>query len=354
MTPNTTPQTSSSRPSLFWRNATVATIMLYGIFLIATMGFQVAAMLRSEGLPARLSAQDAASLAVEQADRILGLLEVVLGVVALILPLGLTVVVYIYNQSRATIEDNRTTIENLARQATAAQQDAHKSAEEVERLRKEVDKALGAAEDAIARDKERDAETKRLQARIEQQQRNIEKQSREVDVQRIEAEKRGEETELLRQMIQVQFAQMLEIQRHTSVLTLILEIRNYEVSLLSDNRDEVVDSLGKLIQYSLVDEEESESLDQHTPRRREAIHALATFCYTPYMEADWMHVLMQRLSQHLERLAKEDPVRQVRYEAMRVLRELNNHINGAKPAVPAAPTRRRSSKTNGDVPTQGD
>lgn len=354
MIPNTTPQTTSSRPSLFWRNATVATIILYGIFLMVMMGFQVAAMLRSEGLPARLSAQDAASLAVEQADRILGLLEVVLGVVALILPLGLTVVVYIYNQSRATIEESRATIENLARQATAAQQDAHRSAEEVERLRKEVDKALGAAEDAIARDRERDTETKRLQASIEQQQRNIEKQSREVDVQRIEAEKRGEETEHLRQAIQVQFDQLLEIQRHTNVLTVILDIRNYEVSLLSDNRDEVSDSFNKLIQYSFVDEEESESLDQHTPRRREAIHALATFCYTPYMEMEWVRGLMLRLAQHLERLAKEDPVRQVRYEAMRVLRELNNRTNGATPVPSPSTTRRRSSKPNSNVPTNGD
>lgn len=365
----------TTQPSRFWRRATVITLGIYTLILLAWLGFQVVALANGRIQPP-MTAEDATELAIAQADRILGLLEVVLGIIGLLLPLGLGVVVYIYNQSRATIEENRTTILRLTEQTYSATRDAARSAEIVEELRGRVGVALNAAEEAVKRDKERDIQTTALQE-------SINKQRSQIDIDRITAEKRDERRDeqaqtlqerieqqrqmvesqradlvMLQNNIQMAYDQTLALRRQMKVFDVILTIREYEVTLLSDEQSSVSQAMLRLIQMTLneEDEDEEESVESQIVRRREAVHALATLCYSPHRDAQWLPQLMARVIQHLEQIAETESIPSVRTEARRALRDFNGSsgLNGNKNG--ATPTRapRKAKVTASDSPTNAD
>lgn len=356
-------------PSRFWRRMTILTLAVYVGILLIWLGLQVAMLMTGQAAPP-LALEDATDLAIEQADRILGLLEVVLGIIGLLLPLGLGVVVYIYNQSRATIEENRVTIARLSEQAASATRDAARSADIVESLRAKVADALRAAEEAVERDKERDTQTQALQ-------RDIDKQRKQIDVDRIDAEmrdkKRDEQTRSLQDGIEEQwilvtaqreaverlqtnvklaYEEMFALRRQMKVVDIILIIREYEVTLLSEEYDTVFTSLNTLIHLTDIDEDDDENIDNQHIRRREATHALATLCHTPYQNAPWFPPLLTRAIQHLENMAQHDPVISIRAEARRALRDFNGALNGK--TVGTAPRGRKPKSTSTDSPTNAD
>lgn len=337
------PLQASTEPNRFWRRATIFTLGVYILILLAWLVLQVIALANGQSQPP-MTVQDATDLAIAQADRILGLLEVVLGIIGLLLPLGLGVVVYIYNQSRATIEENRTTITRLSEQTYSATRDAARSAEIIEDLRGRVAVALEAAEEAVKRDKERDTQTTALQT-------SINKQRQQIDTDRIEAEmrdrKRDEQAnslqtrieqqrqfveaqrgavEQLQNNVQLAYEEALALRRQMKVFDVILTIREYEVTLLSEEYDTVFTSLNTLIFMTDIDEDDDDN--NQDIRRREAVHALATLCHTPHLGAHWLPPLMMRAVQHLENMAQHDPVKSVRTEARRALHDFNGSING--------------------------
>ncbi|GEM_PF-2909697 len=363
------PPVPPTQPSRFWRAATVFTLGVYTLFMLVMLGVQVVGMLRGGQAP-QLSAQDVASLAVEQADRILNMLDVVFGIIGLLLPLGLGVVVYIYTESNSTIEENRTTITRLSEQTASAMRDAARSADIVEDLRGQVASALKSADEAVERDKKRDEETTRLQT-------SIDKQRKEVDTQRIEAEmrdkKRDEESDLLqerieqqRQTVQTQsdaVAQLqgdiksaydatLALRRQMKVVDVILDIRGYEVTLLSEEYDTVSKSLNTLIYMTDIDEDDEENIESQHVRRREAVHALATLCRSPYT-TEWLPMLMAKAIQHLEQMSKNDPVMEVRTEARRALHDFNGSLNGKNSAT-SSRSRKPKTPAPSDSPTNTD
>jgi len=347
-----TPPVVFSKPNRFWRGATLFTLALYTLFLLIMLGFQVAAILRGSPAP-QLNAQDTASLAVEQADRILNMLDVVFGIIGLLLPLGLAVVVYIYTESNSTIEENRATITRLSDQTTSATRDAARSAEIVEDLRGQVASALKSADEAVERDKKRDEETTRLQT-------SIDRQRKEVDIQRIEGEmrdkKRGEESELVldrieqqQELVNLAYNATFLLQRQMKVFDIILIIREYEVTLLSDEYDTVFTSLNTLIYMTDIDEDDEDNQDV---RRREAVHALATLRHTPHVEAQWFPPLLTRAISHLENMVQNDPIKSVRTEARRALYDFKTGLNGATPPPPSRP-RKPKTPTPSESPTDG-
>lgn len=356
-TPTPAKTTRPLRPSPFWRVMTLLTLGAYIAFLLVFLAMQAYAMLQRGTPDLTLNAEEAAELAVAQADRILGLLEVILGVVGLLLPLGLTVVVYIYNQSRATLKENEDTIEELSREAREARDAAEASKKQVTALQTRVEAALQKLNDQMAKSSETiEALGVDAEFRAEQLANSIDQQRREAEQRDLDREaKMDRQQRDFEEQINLQILALQQIERQMGVLNLILEIRDYEVRLLSDTYEEAQLSLNALIQYTYVDEDEEEGDERQHTRRREAVHALGTFgqAFT-VAEAEWVYPLKQRVIAHLTQMAESDGVSQVRYEARRVLRDLTlaDAKNGNKPPTSSRGTRSRSKPPASEQPTQ--
>ncbi|MCU0464975.1 MAG: hypothetical protein MUF38_10455, partial [Anaerolineae bacterium] len=141
----------------FWQGATVFTLGVYVLVLLAILSTMVYERVQQANQPRQpLSGDIAANLAVEQADRILNLLETLFGVIGVILPLALGVIVYLYQQgttnekrSKAALESNKRTIIKLSENAKQSaetirdlSEKAQNSAKTVETLQTQVKQAL--------------------------------------------------------------------------------------------------------------------------------------------------------------------------------------------------------------------
>jgi hypothetical protein len=287
-----------------------------------------------------------------------------------LLPLGLTVVVYIYNQSRATIKENEQTIEALSREARQARADADMSKAQVTALQTDVKAQVAALQTDVknalanlnAQMTQSSATIAALgvdaELRADHLANSIEQQRREAEHRDLEREAQMDRQQQdFEEKISLQVLQLQQIQQQVSVLDLILDIRSYEVGLLSDTYEDVQLSLNALIQYTYLDEEEDDG--RQNTRRREAVHALGTFSHSVSTDYDWVSALKLRAIQHLELIALDDMTPQVRYEARRVLRELNGEGSGTTKPTPPAKTstgrgRPRKSPHLPDQPTQAD
>lgn len=232
MTENHTVSPFSAEP--WWaRPARLTLVFVLAIYTVVVLGVLFLVTVdraRDASLPAPLlSADDKASLALEQADRILSLLEVVLGMIALVLPLALGVVVYIFQQ-------NRRTIEQLTMKAERAETNAARSEQRVEEYREEAkatDKRVNDALNKIAvaeeldrqrdqaskeqekenlrRDLERDTAARELQEQIALQKREVEDVS--LTAKDLLNQSRSAQDKLTK------VDQFLEVRRHSALCT---------------------------------------------------------------------------------------------------------------------------------------
>lgn len=240
----------------FWQGATVFTLGVYVLVLLAILSTMVYERVQQAGQPRQpLSGDVAANLAVEQADRILNLLETLFGVIGVILPLALGVIVYLYQQgttnekrSKAALESNKRTIIRLS-------DDAKKSAQTVRELQAQVNQALKELEASAERDKARDDESRRLQGIISDQSNRLE--------------------DLLNETY--------GLQQQWVIMQKLLDIRRWTAEIRSDDMETLRLSLESLQQYTFpdYDEDNGHHNQYQSIIRREAVRALTTLRDSP-------------------------------------------------------------------------
>ncbi|OQY85324.1 MAG: hypothetical protein B6D42_03575 [Anaerolineae bacterium UTCFX5] len=253
-----------------------------------------------------LTADARATLALDQADRILSLLEVVLGIIALILPLALGVVVYIFQQ-------NRRTVEQLTDKAERAERNAAHSAERVREYREEarstearVNEALNKIALAEARDIERDEGARRLQDAIEEQRREVEDLSYKAE-------------DLL--------SQSRRAQAKLTMVDLFLNVRRHSVLCTSDDVMESTKAVVTLMELALypppLDDEPAEvdplRVERDMMLRREALRALAAVRDSSSVPAEIHQRLLNMLAQVVDSAEHPMLILEARHTQMMLL-----------------------------------
>ena len=176
-----------------------------------------------------LSTADKAGLALDQAERILSLLEVVIGAIALVLPLALGVVVFIFQQNRRTIEELTQKAERAETNAARSESRVEEYREEAKAIGERVNAALNQIVIAEERDRFRDEESRKQEAA--NLQRDLERDQAAHELQRQIADQKREVVdvsftaqELLNQSRSAQHKltkvdQFMEVRRHSALST---------------------------------------------------------------------------------------------------------------------------------------
>lgn len=263
----TTPQETETQPTKtrfgFWQGATVFTLGVYVLVLLSILSIMIFERFQQAGQPRQpLSGDVAANLAVEQADRILNLLETLFGVIGVILPLALGVIVYLYQQgntnqklSEKALEANKRTIRNLS-------ENARQSAQTVRELQGKVAQALKELEESEKRDKARDDESRRLQELVASQQATAAEQSNRLE-------------DLLNETY--------GLQQQWVIMQKLLDIRRWTAEIRTDDMETLRLSLESLQQYTFpdYDEDNGHHNQYQSIIRREAVRALTTLRDSP-------------------------------------------------------------------------
>ncbi|MBK9123405.1 MAG: hypothetical protein IPM16_09845 [Chloroflexi bacterium] len=326
-----TTRTAESRGQRVLRVSLIVVLAVYVVFVLI-----VALMLGIDRLgPATMTTpgitpDERATLALDQADRILSLLEVVLGIIALILPLALGVVVYIFQQ-------NRRTVEQLTDKAERAERNAAHSAERVREYREEarstearVNEALNKIALAEARDIERDAGARRLQDAIEEQRREVEDLSYKAE-------------DLL--------SQSRSAQAKLTTVDQFLEVRRHSVLCTSDDVMESTKAVVTLMELALypapLDDEPAAFDPLRAERdmmlRREALRALSAVRESSSVPDEIHQRLLDMLAQIVDSAEHPMLLLEARHTQMMLLsvRRAND--------VPATP--RRAPRARKQTPT---
>lgn len=304
----------------------IVILALYVVFvLVVVLMLGVERLNPGVLLPSGVSADERAGLALEQADRILSLLEVVLGIIALILPLALGVVVYIFQQ-------NRRTVEQLTEKAERAERNAAHSAERVREYREEarstearVNEALNKIALAEARDIERDAGARRLQEAIEEQRREVEDLSYKAE-------------DLL--------SQSRSAQAKLTMVDQFLEVRRHGVLCTSDDVMVSTKAVVTLMELALypppLDDEPVEfdplKAERDMMLRREALRALAAVCDSSSVPNEIYQRLLDMLTQIVDSAEHPMLILEARHTQTLLL---NVRREESEPATPRRTTRAR-------------
>jgi hypothetical protein len=265
--------------------------------LLVAMGFD---RLRSINVPLPLlGVEDKADLALAQADRILSLLETILGLVGVILPLALGVVVYIFQQNRRVIED-------LTDKAEEARRDAANSKARVEELNAEtrgldskVREAVGKINGAIEQDKLREEALNKLQA-------SVQTQRFDVNDALLEAQQASKVAVFFRELITV---------------------RKLEVMVHANKTSDSIMAVYTL--RTLFDRNADKALDEDNAMLRvEAIRTFSKIADLPAISAE-LHAEFSTALAAIADDATEALV--VRTQAMRVLQTLNRRATNSAP-----------------------
>lgn len=359
------PTTAAQSKTVFVPNSTEAPWARFArlalIFVLAVYTIAVLGVLFLIGLdrvrdamapPVMLSTDDKASLALEQADRILSLLEVVIGAIALVLPLALGVVVFIFQQNRRTIEE-------LTERAHHAQQDAAASAELVNKYRASAEATEARVSDALTqiavaeerdrlrdeaarererenleRDLERDAAAKQLQQQIiEQERENVRR-----DLARDEAarELQRQIADQKREVMEVSYTakellnQSRVAQDKLKKVDQFLEVRRHSALCTSEDVIEAttaVLTLTQIAQYPAPYDDDDDDAPHDPLRaerdmllRREALRALALVREARHVPVE----IRERLLVALKDIAAQADHKVLQLEARRTLRHLTD------------------------------
>lgn len=299
----------------------IYTVFVLGVLVLVTLDRARDAV----GPAVQLDAADKAALALEQADRILSLLEVVLGMIALVLPLALGVVVYIFQSNRRTIEQLTHKAEraetNAARSEQRVEEYREKAekidervlnalmkievAEELDRLRDEASKQQ--EKENLQRDLDRDAAARELQAQIAEQKREVEDVS--LTAKELLNQSRSAQDKLTK------VDQFLEVRRHSAMCTSddVLEATTAVLTLM------------QIAQYPAPDDEDDENAHDPLRRerdmllRREALRALVSVGEAAHVPAE----INRRLIDMLRLMVDGEEHKVLRLEAHRTFSVLS-------------------------------
>lgn len=309
----------AARLGLFVVLATYVVLVLGVLMLIGVDRVQDAL-----DAPPILTPDDKASLALEQADRILSLLEVVIGAIAMILPLALGILVYIFQQNRRTIEELTLKAERAERNAARSQERAAEYRDEAREIDRRVNEALNQLAVAEQRDHDREVALQRQEAA--NLQRDLDRDDAARILQSQIADQKGEVVELSI-TAQELLNRSYNDQHKLTTVDQFLEVRRHSAMCMSDDVVEAITAvitLMQIAQYPTPDDDDDGKRDQNRVDRdmllrREALRALVTVREAQFVPVE----IRERLHEMLSQMSSEADHKVLRLEAKRTLRHLS-------------------------------
>lgn len=271
-----------------------------------------------------LSTADKAGLALDQAERILSLLEVVIGAIALVLPLALGVVVFIFQQNRRTIEELTQKAERAETNAARSENRVEEYREEAKAIGERVNAALNQIVIAEERDRFRDEESRKQEAA--NLQRDLERDQAAHELQRQIADQK-------REVVDVSFTaqellnQSRSAQHKLTKVDQFLEMRRHSALCTSEDVLEAttaVLTLAQIAQYPVpLDDDDEDDRDplrgeRDMLLRREALRALVIVRESQHVPEE----IRDRLLALLRTMSTEADHKVLQLEAARTLRQL--------------------------------
>lgn len=265
-----------------FRLSLVALIAIYTVFILGVLFLVTVDRARTITTPgSAMTADDRASLALEQADRILSLLEVVLGIVALLLPLALGVIVYIFQQNRRTIEQLTQTAERAESNAARSQQRVEEYREEAKATDKRVNDALNKIEVAEQLDIQRDETSRRREEDNLQRDLARDEAARKLEEQIIAQKREVEDVSMTARDL---LSQSHDAQDKLKKVDQFLEVRRHSALCTSEDVLEATKAVLTLMQIAEYPAPEDDDTMNHDPLRaerdmllrREALRALVS------------------------------------------------------------------------------
>jgi hypothetical protein len=329
-----------------FRLTLVALLGVYAVFILGVLFFVTIDRAFKAAVPVdALSADDRASIALEHADRILNLLEVVLGIVALLLPLALGVIVYIFQQNRRTIEQLTQTAERAETNAARSQQRVEEYREEAKSTDKRVNDALNKIEIAEQLDRQRDELSKQREEENLQRDLARDEAARNLEAQIIAQKREVEDVSMTARDL---LSQSRDAQDKLKKVDQFLEVRRHSALCTSEDVLEAttaVLTLMQIAQYPAPDDDDDSM--SHDPLRaerdmllrREALRALVSVRESANVPQE----IGERLLAMLQSMMDGQDHKVLRLEAQRTFSYLKVRIPEPTPLKPAS--RRKVSST---------
>lgn len=320
---------SPFRTEPWWaRPARLALVFVLGVYAVAVLFVLLIVGLdrvrhASDPIP-ELGTADKAGLALDQAERILSLLEVVIGAIALVLPLALGVIVFIFQQNRRTIEELTQKAERAETNAARSQQRVEEYREEAKEIGQRVNAALNQIGMAEERDRFRDEQARK--AEEENLKRDIARDEAARELQRQIADQK-------REVVDVSFTaqellnQSRSAQHKLTKVDQFLEVRRHSALCTSEDVLEAttaVLTLAQIAQYPDPGDDDDE--DERDPLRgerdmllrREALRAMVSVREAQHVPRE----IRDRLLVVLRTMSVDAEHKVLRLEAIRTLRVL--------------------------------